>query len=165
MVRNTLQKAAVSTALLVLVGGTGVANAQTTPEKAFLETGDAICKKSNERLAEKALKFERFTLIKRETAKSVTQRVAKPADVAEFVTKVAIEEIQAQLNGLGELKPSKTLAPGFSAAMKEANSALAKMKAKPTEAAFANPFAKSSKMFSALGFKSCGQAEAGSKGV
>jgi hypothetical protein len=153
-----------------VVGVTGtvfvpVANAQSAPEKAFVATGDAICKKSNVRLAKKALEFERHTLIARKTARSVTLRVAKPSDVAEFVKKVAINELQAQLDELGALTPPKSQEVAFVAALKEATTALALMKAKPEDAAFENFFSKSGKMLSAMGFKSCGQNESGSASV
>ncbi len=156
-------------ALVTMVGiestAAPVAYAQTAAEKAFIETGDAICKTSNQRLAAEALKFERHTLIKRKAARSVRQRVAKPTDVAEFVSKIAIKEIQGQLDELGALTPSKELAKQFAAAMDESKAALARMKAKPEDAAFQNPFAKSAKMFSSLGFKSCGQTESASEGI
>jgi hypothetical protein len=172
--RSRFSKSVLSSlALVTMVSGlTGmgtvfvpVANAQTAPEKAFVATGDAICKKSNVRLAKKALEFERHTLMERQTARSRTLRVAKPSDVAEFVTKVATKELQAQLDELGALKPPKSQEAAFSEAIKEATSALASMKAKPQDAAFQNPFLKSGKMFSALGFKSCGQTEQRSSSV
>lgn len=155
---------------IVVMAGMGIAfvpaaNAQSAAEKAFVATGDAICRKSNVRLAEQALKFERHTLIERKTASSVTLRVAKPADVAEFIKKVASKELRTQLDELGELTPPKSQDLQFGQALKEAESAFAKMTAKPEESAFANPFSKSGKMFSALGFKSCGQPEGRSSSV
>ncbi len=154
-------------ALVMIVGGwlSSPAFAQTAAEKAFVATGDAICQKSNERLAEKALSYERHRLITRRAAKSVNQRVAKPADVAEFVSKVAISEIEMQLNELGSLKPAPSQAVAFSAALKEANRALDDIRTKPDQAAFRNPFQRSSKMFAALGFRNCGQSESRSKSV
>jgi hypothetical protein len=142
-----------------------MANAQSAPEKAFVATGDAICKKSNVRLAKQALEFERHKLITRKTARSVTLRVAKPSDVAEFVKKVAIKELQGQLDELGALTPPKSQEVAFADALREAASGLASMKAKPEDAAFENPFVKSGKMLSAMGFRSCGQNEAGSSSV
>lgn len=147
----------------VTVASAPSASAQTPAERAFIATGDAICKKSNVRLAEKALAYERHKLISRETTKSVNLRVAKPADVAEFVEKVAVREIANQLSELGALKPAPSQATAFAAALKEANRALDDIKAKPAEAAFRNPFVRSAKMFAALGFNSCGQAESRSK--
>jgi hypothetical protein len=143
----------------------GEANAQTTSERNFIATGDSICKKSNERLADEALEFERHKLISRKTASSVTQRVAKPADVAEFVTKFALKELQGQIDQLGALKPAKSQEEAFAAAMKEAAKGLADMKAKPAEAAFRNPMKKAGKLLSSMGFKECGQTEPSSKSI
>ncbi len=162
----------VRVAIVVLLGATllgtvasTAAYAQTEAEKAFVATGDALCKKGNERLAQQALAFERHRLISRKAAKSVNQRVAKPADVAEFVEKFAAKAIEIQLGELGSLKPPPSQAAAFAAALKEANRALADIKAKPNEAAYRNSFQKSAKMMSALGFRSCGQAESRSSSV
>jgi hypothetical protein len=163
--RSSKKMAVVFAAAIAVTAPATSAHAQTTSERNFIATGDSICKKSNERLADEALEFERHKLISRKTASSVTQRVAKPADVAEFVAKFAVKELQGQIDQLSALKPAKSQEEAFAAAMKEANKGLADMKAKPNEAAFRNPMKKAGKLLSALGFRACGQTEPSSKSV
>ena len=150
----------------IVVGGATVsapgALAQSDPAKGFALQADAICKGSNERLATAAKGYERHVLLRRRAARSQKQKVAKPADVSEFITKVAAVEIRKNLDQLAALKAPDKQGPLFDAALKEANSAYAVMIAKPNEVAYLNPFLKAGKQFAALGIAACGQTVSGS---
>ena len=127
-------------------------------EKAFVTQADSICRDSNRRLADAAKEFERHDLLARNYAKSKRLKVAKPNDVAEFVTKFGLKELRSQFDQLALLKPPATQSEAFEKALTEARAVLKQIEAKPTDAALRNPFLGVGKQLKKLGFQECGQA-------
>ncbi len=145
-----------------LVGLSGVGSVATATEaKAdrapYIEAADKICKASNDRLIAAAKQFETHEVAKASGAGSKKTKVAKPEQVSEFLTKVAISEVTAELKQLSLLKPPTADVALINAMMKKAQEALATAKKDPKGAAYTDPFGKVAKEFVAYGFAVCGR--------
>jgi hypothetical protein len=125
---------------------------------AYLSAADKICAASNDRLVEAAKKYEKHLVIIRKGASNKSRNVAKPAEVAAFVTKVAVGELGSQFDQLDRLVPPGTDQSTVRAFLKDGRAILAKVSAKPLEAAYTNPFNKLGKKMKQFGFTACGQA-------
>ncbi len=130
----------------------------TAARAAYLTSADKICAASNDRLVEAAKKYERHLVIIRKGAGNKSRNVAKPAEVAAFVTEVAVRELGSQFDQLDRLVPPPSDKATVGAFLTDGRAILAKVAAKPTEAAYTNPFFKLGKKMKQFGYTACGQA-------
>lgn len=130
--------------LVVAVAGSGACGDKRLTQTEFVTKGNAICESGSQRIdaaAKKAFGTE------------------KPSDavITEFVRDTAVPEIQKQLDALEDLTPPKDLEAKYDAALKEARSALAKVKANPADLASdsSDTFARSDELIKGVGLDAC----------
>jgi len=157
MRRSALAALLVAVSLPVLATAPAPAQETTAARQAFIDAADKICGAANARLGRAAATYERHVAVQTSGAGTKNRKVAKPADVAEFVRAVAIKELESQLKQLRLTVAPKGDAKAWSELLGDAEKALARLKARPDRAAFDDPFAQVSKDFRAFGFGACGQ--------
>ena len=115
-------------------------------QEEFVTKGNAICASGSERIDEAAK--EAFG----------TEEPTEAVVVA-FANDTAIPEVERQLDDLDELKPPKETEARFDAALKEARSALARVKAHPEELAddSSDTFAKADELIKGVGLDACAE--------
>ena len=124
----------------------------------YLAAADKICKTSNDKLVEAAKDYEKHLIVIRRGAKSIRHKVAKPIEVAAFINKVALAELNSQFDQLDRLvapASDKVSVTGF---LKDGRAAIATLKVKPSDATYDDPFNKLGKQMKSFGYKDCGQA-------
>lgn len=149
--------AASALALPLVAARPAAAQAPTAARQTFVDAADKICGASNARLAKAAAAYERHVAVSTSGAHAKKRKVAKPADVAQFVREVAATELEGQLKQLRLAVPPKADAKAWSSLLDDADKALARVLARPDLAALEDPFKPVSKDFRAFGFGACGQ--------
>ena len=156
--------------LMVLVGAGTLAatsgmvhpaNAAETVDPAhgvYVSAADKICKTSNDKLVEAAKDYEKHLVVIRRGAKTHRHKVAKPAEVAAFIDKIALAELTSQYDQLERLVPPTTDKAAVTAFLKDGRTAIAALKANPANATYDDPFAKIGKQMKSFGYSACGQA-------
>lgn len=128
-----------------------------SPNAGYLEAADKICLATNTRLIAAVAGYETHEVAKAKGAGSSKTKVAKPEQVAEFLSKVAFKEVTEELRLLRFLKAPATDATKIDSMLTKAEQALAKAKKDPKAVAHNDPFSKVAKEFAAYGFAVCGR--------
>lgn len=115
-------------------------------QEEFVTRGNAICAAGSARIdaaAKKAFGTEQ----------------PSEAVIVAFAKDTAIPEVENQLDDLDDLKPPKETEARFDAALKEARSALAKVKANPEDLAddSSDTFAKADELIRSAGLDACAE--------
>ena len=112
----------------------------------FVTKGNAICASGSERI---------------DAAAKQAFGTEEPSEavIVAFAKDTAIPEVERQLDDLDDLKPPKETEASFDAALKEARSALARVKANPKDLAddSSNTFAKADELIKAAGLDACAE--------
>ena len=133
-----------------------VAQAATSPRQALIDTGDAICKASNESLLAAAKTYETHTIAKASGASTNKKKVARPADVAEFIEKFAANQLKSTIANLRALPAPVVDRTEYAGLLARTEKALETAVAKPKAAAWIDPFKNVSEAYVTFGFAVCG---------
>ncbi len=156
--RSKLRRA-VAYSLVLSAGAvvmTPAAHAATPTRQALITSADAICKASNESLLAAAKAYEKHTIAKASGAKTSKKKVAKPAEVAAFITTVAKGQLEGTIANLRLLQAPAADRQEYADLLKATEKALAAAIAKPNEAAWTDPFKVVSADYVTFGFAVCG---------
>jgi hypothetical protein len=159
--RTTLASAsalAVITSAIVALGSASApaAQAATPTRQALINSADAICKASNESLLAAAKSYEKYTIAQASGAKTSKKRVAKPAEVGDFIQAVAKGQLEATISNLRLLQAPAADRKEYADLLTATEKALAVAVAKPNEAAWTDPFKTVSASYITFGFSVCG---------
>ena len=154
--RTTLAAAGALALLTSAVIAMGSAQAATPTRQALINSADAICKASNESLLAAAKSYEKYTIAQASGAKTSKKRVAKPAEVGEFIKVVAKGQLEATISNLRLLQAPAADRKEYADLLTATEKALEVAVAKPNEAAWTDPFKTVSASYITFGFSVCG---------
>jgi hypothetical protein len=154
--RRAMRRTAVfGAALLVAVPTVGVAATPTTVAAnvipAAVAQADEICDRTNRRLMEALATVERNRSTRRLTP-NVRNRTARPADVIEYTSKVAVPLLRGMVTELGRVKIPTAQAADFRSILTSYSAGLDQLVADPTLAARADPLRAPSAALRAIRF-------------
>jgi hypothetical protein len=133
-----------------------MANAAAPTRQALIASADAICKASNESLVNAAKAYEKHTIAKASGAKTSKKKVAKPAEVGEFIKTVAKDKLEGTIANLRLLQAPSADRQEYADLLTATEKALAAAVAKPNQAAWTDPFKDVSARYVTFGFAVCG---------
>ncbi len=128
----------------------------TPTRQALINSADAICKASNESLLAAAKEYEKYTIAQASGAKTSKKRVAKPAEVGQFIRNVAKSQLEGTIANLRLLQAPAADRKEYADLLTATEKALALAVAKPNEAAWTDPFKAVSADYITFGFAVCG---------
>ena len=133
-----------------------LAQGATPTRQALINSADAICKASNESLRAAAKEYEKYTIAQASGAKTSKKRVAKPAEVGQFIKNVAKVRLGGTIANLKALQAPAADRKEYADLLTATEKALASAVAKPNEAAWTDPFKAVSADYITFGFAVCG---------
>lgn len=157
LVKPALVFSAIVIAGLITTTPAHAADAAAGARTTYLAQLDKACALTNQRLANAAKDYERHITISQKGASSKKTRIGKPADVAEFIDKVAAREMTDLFVKLKSTSVPAEEQTAMTRLFADADKALASMKAAPEKVAFTDPFGPVVKQFRQLGFVECGR--------